>query len=80
MQLCPKGTSWRGNPPHPSKAFKFSSTLTGKAYKAAGQAASTICAMALLQVYQAKVLKELHKGSTDPGLLQELRTAADLAL
>ncbi len=36
--------------------------------------------MAILQVHQAKALKQLHEGSTDPGLMQELRTAPDFAL
>ncbi len=36
--------------------------------------------MALLQVHQAKALKQLHEGDADPGVLQELRTATDLAL
>ncbi len=36
--------------------------------------------MALLQTYQAKALKQLYEGSSDPGLMQELRTATDLAL
>ncbi len=36
--------------------------------------------MALLQVHQAKALKQLHEGGADPGVLQELRTATDLAL
>ncbi len=81
MQLCPKGAAaWRGNPRLPSRACKFSSTLTAKAYGAAGQAASALQAMALLQVHQAKALKQLHEGDADPGVLQELRTATDLAL
>ncbi len=81
MQLCPQGAAaWRGNPRLPSRACKFSSALTAKAYGAAGQAASALHAMALLQVHQAKVLKQLHKGDADPGVLQELRTATDLAL
>ncbi len=37
-------------------------------------------AMALLQVHQAKALKQLHEGDADPGVLQELHTATDLAL
>ncbi|KAL0152401.1 hypothetical protein M9458_052124, partial [Cirrhinus mrigala] len=37
-------------------------------------------AMAILQVYQAKVLKDLHKGVPDPELLQEMRSATDYAL
>lgn len=57
-----------------------SSVLTGKAYRAPGQAASSLHAMALLQVYQVKTLKKLHKGSSKSGLMQELHTATDLAL
>ncbi len=45
-----------------------------KAYSAMGQAASALHAMAILQVHQAKALKQVHEGSTDPGLMQELRT------
>ncbi len=81
MQLCPQGAAtWRGNPRLPSRSCKFSSALTAKAYGAAGQAASALHAMALLQVHQAKALKQLHEGDADPGVLQELRTATDLAL
>ncbi len=81
MQLCPQGAAaWRGNPRLPSRACKFSSVLTAKAYGAAGQAASALHAMALLQVHQAKALKQLHEGDADPGVLRELRTATDLAL
>ncbi len=81
MQLCPQGAAaWRGNPRLPSRACKFSSALTAKAHGAAGQAASALHAMALLQVHQAKALKQLHEGDADPGVLQELRTATDLAL
>ncbi len=81
MQLCPQGAAaWRGNPRLPSRACKFSSALTAKAYGAAGQATSALHAMALLQVHQAKALKQLHEGDADPGVLQELRTATDLAL
>lgn len=61
MQLCPQSTStWHGAPKLPSKACKFSSTLVAKVYRAAGQAASALHTMATLQVYQAKVLKELQ--------------------
>ncbi len=81
MQLCPQGAAaWRGNPRLPSRACKFSSALTAKAYGAAGQAASALHAMALLQFHQAKALKQLHEGDADPGVLRELRTAMDLAL
>ncbi len=36
--------------------------------------------MDILQVHQAKALKQVHEGSTDPGLIQELRTVTDFAL
>ncbi|XP_051533948.1 uncharacterized protein LOC127429137 [Myxocyprinus asiaticus] len=42
--------------------------------------ASALHAMALLQVHQAKALKELHEGSSAPDLMQELHSATDLAL
>ncbi len=35
--------------------------------------------MAILQVHQAKALKQVHEGSTDLGLMQELRTASHSA-
>lgn len=53
--------------------------LAAKAYSDAGQAASALHTLALLQVHQAKAIKELHKGSSKPGLMQELRTETDLA-
>ncbi len=51
-----------------------------KAYSAAGQAASALHAKAILQFHQAKALKQVHEGSTNPGLMQELRTVTDFAL
>ncbi|KAL0194576.1 hypothetical protein M9458_008148, partial [Cirrhinus mrigala] len=81
VHLCPQdAATWRGSPRLPSKACRLSSALTGKAYSAAGQAATALHAMATLQVYQAKALKELHKGSPDQAVLQELHAATDFAL
>ncbi|KAI2659532.1 ORF V: Enzymatic polyprotein [Labeo rohita] len=81
MHLCPQNAaSWRGRPRLPSRACKFSSALVAKAYAASGQAASALHAMVILQVYQAKVLKDLHEGVPDPELLHELRSATDYAL
>ncbi len=81
MQLCPQGgAACRGNPCLLSRVCKFSSALAAKAYSAAGQATSAPYAMALLQVHQAKALKQLHEGGADPGVMQELHTATDLAL
>ncbi len=57
VHLCPRNAAtWRNRPRLPSKA-----------YSAAGQAASALHAMAILQVHQGKVLKQVHEGSTDPG-------------
>ncbi len=36
--------------------------------------------MAILQVHQAKALKQVHEGITDPGLMQELCSATAFAL
>ncbi|KAL0163759.1 hypothetical protein M9458_039512, partial [Cirrhinus mrigala] len=81
VHLCPQdAATWRGSPRLPSKACRLSSALTGRAYRAAGQAATALHAMATLQVYQAKALKELHRGSPDQVVMQELRAATDLAL
>ncbi len=79
MQLCPNST-WRGEPSLPSRACKHSSDLTGRAYQAWGEAASALHAMALLQVHQAKALRDLHEGGHDPQVHHELRVATDLAL
>ncbi len=81
VHLCPRNAAtWRNRPRLPSKACKLTAALAAKAYSAAGQAASDLHAMAILQVHQAKALKQVHEGSTDPGLMQELRTATDFAL
>ncbi len=81
VHLCPRNAAtWRNRPRLPSKACKLTDALAAKAYSTAGQAASTLHAMAILQVHKAKALKQLHEGSTDPGLMQELRTATDFAL
>ncbi len=81
VHLCPRNAAtWRNRPRLQSKACKLTATLVAKAYSAADQAASALHAMALLQVHQAKALKQVHEGSTDPGLMQELRTVTDFAL
>ncbi|KAI2657031.1 hypothetical protein H4Q32_021090 [Labeo rohita] len=62
------------------QACKLSSALAGRAYHAAGHAATALHAMATLQVYQAKVLKHLHEKGSDQGAMEELRAATDFAL
>ncbi len=74
VYLCPRNAAtWRNRPRLPSKACKLTAALSAKAYSAAGQAPSALHSMAILQVHQAKVLKQVHEGSTDLGLTQELR-------
>lgn len=51
-----------------------------RAYNASGQAATALHAMAILQVCQARALKDLHEGSPHPEVMQELRSATDYAL
>ncbi len=81
VHLCPRNAAtWRNRPRLPSKACKLTAALADKAYSAAGQAASALHAMAILQVHQAKALKQVHEGSTDTGLMQELHTATDFTL
>ncbi len=81
MQLCPTvASTLRGEPCLPSLACKYSLGLTGSAYRACGEAASALHAMALLQVHQAKALRDLHGGGHDLAVLHELRAATDLAL
>ncbi len=66
VQLCPQNaTTWRCCPRLLSKAFKLTAALAAKAYSAAGQATSAMHAMVILQVHQAKALKQMHEGSTD---------------
>ncbi len=81
MQLCPIAASTlRGEPCLPSQACKYSSGLTGNSYRACREVASALHAIALLQVHQAKALRDLHEGGHDLVVLPELRAATDLAL
>ncbi len=47
----------------PSKPCRTTSALIGKPYIAAGQAGMTLHTMAILQAYQADVLKEMDEGT-----------------
>ncbi len=81
MQLCPTdATTLRGDPCLPSRSCKYSPGLTGCAYIVCGEAASALHAMVLLQVHQAKALKDLHEGGHDLAVLHELRAVTDFAL
>ncbi|KAK2887345.1 hypothetical protein Q8A67_015573 [Cirrhinus molitorella] len=49
---------------HTSKPCKTTSALAGWAYSSAGQVASALRSMAVLQVYQAKLLCALDESET----------------
>ncbi len=73
--------SWKSRPLLPSKPCRTTSALIGKSYIADGQAGMALHTMAILQAYQADVLKEMDEGTgLTPEALKELRIATDLAL
>ncbi len=73
--------SWKSHPLLPSKPCRTTSALIGKSYIAAGQAGMALHTMAILQAYQADVLKEMDEGTgLTPEAAKELRRATDLAL
>ncbi len=73
--------SWKSRPLLPSKPCRITSALIGKSYTAAGQAGTALHTMAILQAYQADILKEMDEGTgLTPEAVKELRRATDLAL
>ncbi len=79
--LCPPtAIGWKAKASHPSKPCRITSALAGRSYASAGQAASALHSMAVLQVYQAKLLSAVDESELDPATLRELRSATDLAL
>ncbi len=79
--LCPPtAIGWKAKASHPSKPCRTTSALAGRSYASAGQAASALHSMAVLQVYQAKLLSAIDESEPDPATLRELRSATDLAL
>ncbi len=68
-------------PSLPSKPLQEISRLNGRAYASAGQAVALLHTMAVLQAYQADLLKDLDKGQgLSPDEVAELRRTTDLAL
>ncbi len=68
-------------PSLPSMPLQVTSRLNGRAYAAAGQAVASLHTMAVLQVYQADLLKDLDNGQgLSPDEVAELRRTTDLAL
>ncbi len=79
--LSPGTSSSLKKPMLPTKPCRMTSSLVGKAFQAAGQAGAALHTMAVLQAYQADLLKELSTGGTiDEEAFSELRRATDLSL
>lgn len=78
--LYPPSAGWRSKPSLPSKACRTTSALIGLAYTTAGQAASAIHAMAVLQVHQANLLCQMDEAGPNPESFTDLRSATDLTL
>ncbi len=73
--------SWKSRPLLPTKPCRTTSALIRKSYITAGQAGMALHAMAILQAYQADILKEMDEGTgLTPEAVKELRRATDLAL
>ena len=77
--LCPP-SRWRSKAALPSKACRTTSALVGRAFAAAGQAASALHSMAVLQILQANLLRDLDEKRSEPASLTDLRSATDLSL
>ncbi|ROJ48048.1 hypothetical protein DPX16_5314 [Anabarilius grahami] len=60
--------------------IRTTSTLAGRAYTSAGQAASALHTMAIFQVFQAKLLHSLDESGVEEPAFRDLRSATDLAL
>ncbi len=78
--LCPPtAIGWKARSSQPSKLCRATSALAGHAYSVAGQAASALHSMAVLQVFQVKMLASEEAG-LNAASLRDLRRATDLAL
>ncbi len=78
--LCPPtAIGWKARSSHPSKPCRATSGLVGRAYSAAGQAASALHSVAVIQVFQSKMFASEEAG-LDTASLRDLRSASDLAL
>ncbi len=79
--LCPAAAKSLGpDISLPSKPCRTTAHLANKAYASDGEAASALHAMAVLQVFQAKLLQTAEGGVLTPEATKDLRGAADFAL
>ncbi len=79
--LCPAAAKTLGSDISlPSKPCRTTAHLANKAYASDGEAASALHAMAVLQVFQAKLLQAAEGGALTPEATKDLRAATDFAL
>ncbi len=72
--------SWKSYPLLQTKPCGTTSALIGKSYIVAGQAGMAFHTMAILQAYQAYVLKEMDEGGDfSPEAVKLLCKATDMA-
>jgi len=65
--MCPNSAAtWRTRAVHLNKLRCNTSALAGRAYSFSGQAASALQTIAVLQVYQAKLLWSMDEAGLDP--------------
>ncbi len=79
--LCPAAAKSLGpDISLPSKPCRTTAHLANKAYASDGEAASALHAMAVLQVFQAKLQQTAEGGVLTPEATKDLRAATDFAL
>ncbi len=79
--LCPAMAKTMGSDISlPSKPCRMTAHLASKAYSLAGDGASALHALAVLQVFQAKLLQSLEGGTFSTDVVNDLRKAMDFAL
>lgn len=66
------------DPSLPYKPCRLTTHLADKVYTSAGEAASARHAMAVLQVFQAKVLQSIDGSSTTVDAMKDVQAATDL--
>ncbi len=80
VHLCPStAIGWKARASHLSKPCRATSALAGCAYSVAGQAASALHSMAVLQIFQAKMLANEGAG-LDSASHRDLRSTTEKAL
>ncbi|KAL0166276.1 hypothetical protein M9458_038120, partial [Cirrhinus mrigala] len=64
----------------PSKPCRMTAHLASKVYSLAGEEASALHAMVVLQIFQAKLLQSLEGSAVTPDTVNDLRVVTDFAL